>query len=319
MNDDGLNRFFMEHLFHDRNIKNIKYLYSLRVESIDNLIKNGLFDNFVMCSELWMIKFAYELMGKNYDFNSNNGKFFKIIFLYGKLDIVKWVWEKMHEPELDQWTIDKAAESGFLEILKWLMSEPKFKFDIHDDNEKCFREAVRHGRITIMNWIYDNKRVNLRVNNDFIFRTAAEYGQIFVIEWLIKKDPTIDIRAQNDYAFKFAAKNGHTTILRWLLEKNPSINVRMMDDFPFELAVYYKHLGTIKWLWKKSNKTINIKKKANIAFTESILNKNISIAKWIMKTAPITVDFDKLLIAMVAENESKHFGIEIFNFLWESF
>lgn len=110
----------------------------------------------------------------------NDGPFDNFIMTslaeFGRLDIMKLLYEKDRNHSLSVWTGAYAAMNGHIHVLKWLR-DVGFNFRTLE-----VEHAAGHGQIETLKWLKENKYpINRRT-----FGVAAIKGQTKVLKWMIE-------------------------------------------------------------------------------------------------------------------------------------
>lgn len=147
------------------------------------------------------------------------GKLFKRAAKKGDLHIAKYL-NKFVEDEIDKgWALVKSAESGHLEVVKYLVDsgmptcyitsaflEASYKeqlntvkylvgkgADIHEEDDKALRFAATHGHLDMVKCLVEQK-ANIHATDDIALRSATHKGQVDVIAFLVNSDANVNAR-----------------------------------------------------------------------------------------------------------------------------
>jgi len=129
-----------------------------------------------------------------------------------------------------------AANSGHLEVLKWLRAQdPPCRWD----SSTC-PIAARYGHFEILKW--------LRSQNppcpwdEWTCNEAAEHGHLDILKWARAQDPPCP---WNSSTCSWAAQCGHLEILKWARAQNPPCPLSLVTRQMAELG---EHSEILKWL-----------------------------------------------------------------------
>ena len=126
----------------------------------------------------------------------------------------------------------QACTDGYLDIVQWLVEERKV--NIHDNNDVALRWACGNGHIQIAKWLVDDIGMNIHAEDEFIFIDACKNGDIEIAKWLVDVY-NVDIHANNEDAFYNAFVYDRTNIIKWF-EQELSDTVRYF---------YHNHIAYI--------------------------------------------------------------------------
>uniref|UniRef100_A0A6G6ACL3 Ankyrin repeat-containing protein n=1 Tax=Borely moumouvirus TaxID=2712067 RepID=A0A6G6ACL3_9VIRU len=105
-----------------------------------------------------------------------------------------------------------AAENGYLEVVKYLISEG---LDVRSDYDYALRSAAEKGHIKIVELLLENG-ADISSHNHWPLRYAALEGQFEMVKYLISKGA--DVRADNYGAITFAMEKNHNEIVDYMLD-----------------------------------------------------------------------------------------------------
>lgn len=126
-------------------------------------------------------------------------------------------------------SVDKAAESGRLEVVKWLY-ENGYK------SPEAFFHACMHDRSEIARWLFDNG--HMAVVTPFDVGAAAKIGDLELVQALLDKNSTRD-----DIVVAYAAIGGRIDVIKWLLEQGFRYDPTAMEE-----AASEGHTELVRWL-----------------------------------------------------------------------
>ena len=121
-----------------------------------------------------------------------------------KLELLKWIREEK-KCEWDKWTINRAAEQGNLEMVKYCVAK---KCPI---NEWVCAWAAFNGHLECLKYLHEE------VKAPWEWCTAAwaaENGHLHILEYLVERE----FNKYNEYACKWAAMFGRLDCLKYLHE-----------------------------------------------------------------------------------------------------
>ncbi len=181
----------------------------------------------------------------------------------GYLEVLKWLAEPPRNMFADKEGANQAALNGHLEVLKWLASLNIFV------NQRGANDAALSGHLEVLKWLAEPPR-NIFVDQDGA-NLAAEHGHLEVLKWLAQ--PPRKIFVDQDAAY-WAAANGHLEVLKWLAEPPRKI-------FPDQYAAYWAasqgQLEVLKWLAEPPSNIFADKEGANNA----AFNGQLEVLKWL--------------------------------------
>jgi len=136
--------------------------------------------------------------------------FCKEVAATNKLELLKWAREVKH-CEWNEWTIDKAAYKGNLEMLKYCFSNGcpcdveescvqaaieghldcvRFLFDkvkpSRDTEKEAAQQAACGGHVEILKYFVDTRKISDEVKSDCV-AAAAKYGQLDCLKYLVEE------------------------------------------------------------------------------------------------------------------------------------
>ncbi|EGG19953.1 hypothetical protein DFA_07063 [Cavenderia fasciculata] len=148
---------------------------------IEYLFENGytsLFSDYTLCranSHFDIFKYLVEnLTDKSYLKDADG--YLEGAISSGNLDFVKYVYFNVTKDP--GYGIDKAAENGFIEIIKFLHDN---KVGKSENWEAAMSHAVMNGDLSMVEWLHHN-RTESRTTNEMDY--ACSYGHISIVEWL---------------------------------------------------------------------------------------------------------------------------------------
>jgi hypothetical protein len=136
--------------------------------------------------------------------------FCKEVAATNKLELLKWAREVKH-CEWNEWTINKAAYKGNLEMLKYCFSNGcpcdveescvqaaieghldcvRFLFDkvkpSRDTEKEAAQQAACGGHVEILKYFVDTRKISDEVKSDCV-AAAAKYGQLDCLKYLVEE------------------------------------------------------------------------------------------------------------------------------------
>ncbi|KAL3657617.1 hypothetical protein V7S43_017421 [Phytophthora oleae] len=167
-----------------------------------------------------------------------------------------------------RWTVQKAACSGYLSLLKRLGER---KADISDHGfDWSMRIAATEGFLGIVKWL-TAYRPEMKISTR-VMDAAALRGHLEVVQWLHENRS----EGCSVHAMDSAAAGGHLDVVKWLHEKRTEgCTTGAMDT-----AAAGGHLTTVQWLWV--NRTEGC---TTVAVDFAIYNGHFPVVKWFSELA----------------------------------
>ena len=206
----------------------------------------------------------------------------------GNLEVLKWLWE--NKLELDEDTCKGAASGGFLEILKWAR-----KNNCPWNEETC-NAAAKGGFTQVLKFARDNDCPW----SDVTCSSAATGGHLSTLQFARKNGCTWDsvtcTKAAtgghfevlkwarengcpwNIYTCEGAARGNHISILKWAHENGCPWNYLTV-----EWIVFNGNFEALKWIYTVDKSilcNISVIERASICYT-AIKGNHLEIAKWL--------------------------------------
>ena len=157
-----------------------------------------------------------------------------------KLEFLKWAREVTH-CEWDEWTINRAAFGGNLEMLKYCFSD-ECPCDVHE--EMSCKVAAAKGHLDCLRFLFDKVKPS-RGTEVVVALGAAKYGHLGILKYLVEERKIPD-RAKVDCMCN--AGYGHLDCLQYLVEeaKVP------LDDWQYIASARYdEHPDCVHYLQEK--------------------------------------------------------------------
>jgi hypothetical protein len=160
---------------------------------------------------------------------------------HGKLNIVKWVWDK-YEMSADDFPLlfracRKAAECNHMSVFTWIDSKT-----IRFDSSYAFKGAAKSGNVELLNWLYVRSHDDVLDSGHDIVNEAATNGHLHVLEWILAK---YNKNLWGRKTCHSAAKNGHLEVLQWLRSRDPPCP---WGESTFAAASGHNHKAITDWL-----------------------------------------------------------------------
>ena len=121
-----------------------------------------------------------------------------------KLELLKWVREEK-KCDWDEWTINRAAEQGNLEMVKYCVANEC------PINMNACAYAAQGGHLEVLKYLHEEVKAPL---NSLTASFAALNGHLHILEYLVERE----YDEYNEGACTFAAMNGHLDCLKYLRE-----------------------------------------------------------------------------------------------------
>ena len=160
----------------------------------------------------------------------------------GQLNVIKWLASKMDSWSStfyisSKWTqtiARAAAKGGHLHIFAW-MSQNNVEFKIKPEMAK---KAARKGHLNILEWLWKQNQQKMVDLLDVICEKAAKGGHLDILLWA--KNNGFQFSSNN---FVQAVCGGHMHIIQYLC----NCGVALWTDEVLELAAEKGHLEVLKW------------------------------------------------------------------------
>ncbi|EFA76786.1 hypothetical protein PPL_09537 [Heterostelium album PN500] len=287
--------------------------YTRRIDLSDQdylyaLSRSPFSKNYEIFSKLTEYAIIPEPNNRKYEKNIANQQIMLECFMNsirsGQVECVEWLlsqtkWNPFTSVKDSETLLTYAAESGSLEMMKWL--KESFNFTFFD--RSSLAHSVRMKRLDIFEWICrceveklgnDSKLLGSNMFNriGFYLASVVRYryleGLVFLFEkgvplgsriwvevaksgdwetanWLIGIEP-INI----SYPIDFAASNGNLEMVKWLNQVKPN----GCED-AIEKAIYGGHLESLQWLYE--NRTERYLK----AIDDAVTYNRMDIIEWL--------------------------------------
>ncbi|KAG1683222.1 hypothetical protein DVH05_005173 [Phytophthora capsici] len=168
----------------------------------------------------------------------------------------------------NRWTIQKAACSGYLSLLKRLGER---KADISDHGfDWSMRIAATEGYLDIVKWL-TAYRPKMKISTR-VMDAAALRGHLDVVQWLHENRS----EGCSVHAMDSAAAGGHLNVVKWLHENR----TEGCTTGAIDTAAAGGHLDTVQWLW--ANRTEGC---TTVAVDFAIYNGHFPVVKWFSELA----------------------------------
>eukprot|EP00594_Rhizosolenia_setigera_P001752 CAMPEP_0178952832 /NCGR_PEP_ID=MMETSP0789-20121207/8073_1 /TAXON_ID=3005 /ORGANISM="Rhizosolenia setigera, Strain CCMP 1694" /LENGTH=302 /DNA_ID=CAMNT_0020634005 /DNA_START=115 /DNA_END=1023 /DNA_ORIENTATION=- len=123
----------------------------------------------------------------------------------GRIDVLEEVWkDEGYKGYVFRDVNHHAARGGKLNVLKWIEKKGEYI-----DKWKCAKEAVEKGQLHIIQWLKEEK--GLQLFGELYYFAIDGGGHFLILKWLREQACPWD-----DYIFKYAAVHGNLEILQWL-------------------------------------------------------------------------------------------------------
>ena len=138
------------------------------------------------------------------DIDWDEPRFCSLVPKTNKLELLKWVREEK-KCDWDEWTINRAAEQGNLEMVKYCVANEC------PINMNACAYAAQGGHLEVLKYLHEEVKAPL---NSLTASFAALNGHLHILEYLVERE----YDEYNEGACTFAAMNGHLDCLKYLRE-----------------------------------------------------------------------------------------------------
>ena len=121
-----------------------------------------------------------------------------------KLELLKWIREEK-QCEWNEWTINRAAEQGNLEMVKYCVAN-----ECPIDEGAC-ANAAENGHLEVLKYLHEEAKAPW---DSWTAEWAAENGHLHILEYLVERK----YKKYKARACVYAARHGHLDCLRYLHE-----------------------------------------------------------------------------------------------------
>ena len=125
-----------------------------------------------------------------------------------KLELLKWAREVKH-CEWDEWTINAAARTGNLEMMKYCFSN-----DYPCDEKESCKHATIGGHLDCLRFLFDKVNPS-RETEEKVAIKAAAYGHLDIVKYFVQEKKIPEVVKVRCVAF--AARYGHLDCIKYLL------------------------------------------------------------------------------------------------------
>ena len=148
-----------------------------------------------------------------------------------------------HGCTINETTCKKAAESGQLDVIKWLASKMDAwsnTFSISNSwGHSIACAAASRGHLHVLEWMFQNANKKIKVTPKLVGK-AARNGHMHILEWLQERDQQIPLL---QVLCEKAAKGGYLNILEWATKNGAQFGYNT-----FVQAIIGGHMKTIQYL-----------------------------------------------------------------------
>ena len=161
-----------------------------------------------------------------------------------KLELLKWAREVKH-CEWDEWTINRAAFGGNLEMLKYCFSN-----ECPCDEERSCEQAAIEGHLDCLRFLFDKVEPSRKTEEEMVINAAIS-GHMDIMKYLVEErkiaGDAVKIRCVST-----AAMNGRLDCLKYLIE---DAKAPLNDDDDgrehLSFARYYERTECVNYLREK--------------------------------------------------------------------
>ncbi|POM72896.1 Hypothetical protein PHPALM_10322 [Phytophthora palmivora] len=163
----------------------------------------------------------------------------------GDLEIVQWVLKHFSGCTAEENVVEEAARCGRLDILEYLLEYGRCYGD--DQNVILWggddmANAIQEGHGEVAQWLYENIP-DARRNLEYVMEFAVRHGDISLIQWLLDVVYMSELLLAPP-SMSDAAAGGHMEILQWIFEQD----FGGCCDYALERAAKNGRLDMVEWL-----------------------------------------------------------------------
>ena len=209
--------------------------------------------------------------------------------LLGNSELVKWFCHENHQSTRltpDQITLNNAAESGCLELVRWLCEEKQ----LAPDQETLERAAIS-GNLKVVLWLYRKKQLTPTQET---LEKAMKSGNVKLIKWLYYNTFAKKKLYISEAMYYNAVKTGNVLLVNWLHRFNTyAKNHDAMNAL--NCAIESGNIKLLEWLFLQNNKHCSYKRESfkvigRLQHYQNTWSKaakfgNLALIYWLCETA----------------------------------
>lgn len=144
----------------------------------------------------------------------------------------------------DNFAIKEASESGYTELVRLLLSDPRV--DPSAFNDYALRRSAENGHAAVVLLLLQDERADPSAVNDYAIRYAAQNGRTEVVQLLLQ-DVRVNPAATDNHAIRLAAENGHLITVEILL-RDRRVDPTANENYALRWAVVRGHVEVVRLL-----------------------------------------------------------------------
>lgn len=242
----------------------------------------------------------------------NNLKF-DIIFRYGSIDFIKWLWKisnnkLMIDEKLSKKIFANICKSGILELVKILLEISNNKL-LMDSNliKKSFINACASGNLELVKFLWKISNNKLIIDSELskkLFIKPCTSGNLELAKflWEILKH-IIDLDSNDYFVFKksiLSAIYKDTNCIKWLFNTYININndlpkIKKIGKIFSKICKSRKKFSMkiIKFIWKYYMKNMD-NSIMEVSIRNAIISSNIRLTIWLWKRAKNSININHI-------------------------
>jgi len=221
---------------------------------------------------------------------------------FGSLSLVQWLVTEEHAnvrcKDLRNYGITpllRAAHSGHLDIVKWLLDEGgSLMSETDNDGVTVVHYAASKGHVELVKWLLQRigtQNQIVKTKYDWTPLHCAAQGGSLIVTQLLVEEYHYDINAKTSNGstpLLLAAFKGHLNVVEYLFKKGASLKERTRKGFnAFLLATWGGHFSVLKWVYNEDSSLIRSKDAyGNTAVIMAVQFGHLEILKWLITQAP---------------------------------
>jgi uncharacterized protein len=200
--------------------------------------------------EHYTSKLGKIMIGHNIPKYTNMG--FEQACKYGHINVIKYLLDKKdNNININtQNCINFVCTNKNLNILKFLVENPKYGFNINFNNYCAFRHACSNRHFKVTEYLLNIPNINIDICKSGSFTNACSSGKLDIIKYLLSiPNNNININEKNDLSFILACQRRHLNVVKFLLHlENNNIDVYTREHVALDYACRLHHYDIVEYL-----------------------------------------------------------------------